>query len=76
MTARARLIILGRQGAGKGTQCTRLARRLGVPHLSTGDLFRAEVAAATPLGEKAETYLQHLIGRQTGDSVQFPYSQS
>lgn len=57
MGHRARLIVLGRQGAGKGTQCTRLARRLGVPHVSTGDLFRAEVAAGTPLGRKAGAYL-------------------
>ena len=57
MVHRARLIVLGRQGAGKGTQCTRLARRLGVPHVSTGDLFRAEVAAGTPLGRKADAYL-------------------
>ena len=55
---RARIIVLGRQGAGKGTQCSRLACRLGVPHISTGDLFRAEVAAATPLGRKAGGYLE------------------
>ncbi len=58
MGQRARLIVLGRQGAGKGTQCTRLARRLGVPHISTGDLFRAEVAAGTPLGRRAGEYLE------------------
>ncbi len=58
MAERARLIVLGRQGAGKGTQCTRLARRLQVPHVSTGDLFRAEVAAATALGKQAATYLE------------------
>lgn len=58
MGQRARLIVLGRQGAGKGTQCTRLARRLRVPHVSTGDLFRAEVAAGTPLGRRAATYLE------------------
>ena len=55
---RARIIVLGRQGAGKGTQCSRLARRLAVPHISTGDLFRAEVAAATPLGLRAGDYLE------------------
>ena len=38
----ARLIILGRQGAGKGTQCVRLSRHFVVPHISTGDLFRAQ----------------------------------
>lgn len=55
---RARIIVLGRQGAGKGTQCSRLERRLGVPHISTGDLFRAEVAAATPLGLRAGDYVE------------------
>lgn len=55
---RARVIVLGRQGAGKGTQCSRLARRLDVPHISTGDLFRAEVAAASPLGVRAGGYLE------------------
>ena len=58
MAERARIIVLGRQGAGKGTQCTRLARRLGVPHISTGDLFRAEVAAGTTMGREAAGYLE------------------
>ena len=52
-----RLIVLGRQGAGKGTQCARLATHLGVPHISTGDLFRAAIAAGTALGEQARTYV-------------------
>ena len=39
----ARLIILGRQGAGKGTQCVRLSRHFVVPHISTGDMLRAAV---------------------------------
>lgn len=58
MAERARIIVLGRQGAGKGTQCSRLARRLGVPHISTGDLFRAEVAAGSPVGREAAAYLE------------------
>jgi adenylate kinase len=53
----ARLIVLGRQGAGKGTQCARLASRLGVGHLSTGDLFRAEIAARTVLGRQLDRYV-------------------
>src|SRR3954449_4883892 len=53
----ARLIVLGRQGAGKGTQCARLASRLGIGHLSTGDLFRAEIAAGTPLGRQLDRYV-------------------
>jgi adenylate kinase len=51
------VIVLGRQGAGKGTQCARLATHLGVPHISTGDLFRAAIAADTPLGRQAQSYV-------------------
>jgi adenylate kinase len=54
----ARLIVLGRQGAGKGTQCARLASRLGIPHVSTGDLFRAEIAADTSLGRRLADYVE------------------
>jgi adenylate kinase len=43
----ARLVLLGKQGSGKGTQCVRLARHYVVPHISTGDLFRAAVKAGT-----------------------------
>lgn len=50
MTANPRLVLLGRQGSGKGTQSARIADHLGVPHLSTGELFRAAVAADTPVG--------------------------
>jgi adenylate kinase len=57
MADAARLIVLGRQGSGKGTQCERLSRHLGVPHVSTGDLLRAEVAADTSLGHKVSGYL-------------------
>lgn len=54
-----RVIVLGRQGAGKGTQCARLATRLGVPHISTGDLFRAAIADGTSLGRKAQRYVDN-----------------
>jgi adenylate kinase len=47
-----RLVIFGRQGAGKGTQALRLVEHYGVVHLSTGDMFRAAVAAGTELGQK------------------------
>lgn len=50
----ARLIILGRQGAGKGTQCTRLSHHYVVPHISTGDILRAAVREGTGLGIKAK----------------------
>jgi adenylate kinase len=50
----ARLIILGRQGAGKGTQCVRLSRHFVVPHISTGDMLRAAVRERTELGVMAK----------------------
>ena len=50
----ARLIILGRQGAGKGTQCVRLSRHFVVPHISTGDMLRSAVREGTPLGVEAK----------------------
>lgn len=53
MSAGARLVVLGRQGAGKGTQCLRLSRHYVVPHISTGDMLRAAVKAETDLGVKA-----------------------
>jgi adenylate kinase len=52
-----RLVILGRQGAGKGTQCVRLARHYIVPHISTGDMLRAAVKEGTDFGRKAQAYM-------------------
>ena len=52
-----RLIIMGPPGAGKGTQAAVLSEQLGVPHISTGDLFRANIGNATPLGQKAKSYM-------------------
>ena len=53
----ARLIIMGPQGAGKGTQAARLAERLGVPTISTGDMFRVHLAERTDLGQRAQRYM-------------------
>jgi adenylate kinase len=53
-----RVLVLGRPGSGKGTQCGRLARRLGVPHISTGDLFRETVARDTPLGRTVRGHME------------------
>jgi adenylate kinase len=53
----ARLLILGRQGAGKGTQCVRLSRHYVVPHISTGDMLRAAVREGSALGVEARRYM-------------------
>ncbi|MGA9595795.1 MAG: adenylate kinase [Acidimicrobiia bacterium] len=53
-----RLIFLGPQGSGKGTQASRLARLMGVPHISTGEMLRQAVADATELGKKADAIMQ------------------
>ncbi|MGF0309276.1 adenylate kinase [Rhodococcoides fascians A25f] len=52
-----RLVLLGPPGAGKGTQAVLLSEKLGVPHISTGDLFRANIGEKTPLGLEAKKYL-------------------
>ena len=52
-----RLVLLGKQGAGKGTQAARLADHYGVEHLSTGELFRASAAAGTAAGLEAKRYM-------------------
>jgi adenylate kinase len=52
-----RLVLVGPPGAGKGTQAERLAERLDVPHISTGDLFRANLKQQTQLGVEAKRYM-------------------
>jgi adenylate kinase len=52
-----RLLLLGPPGAGKGTQASILAAKFGVPSISTGDIFRANVNAGTPLGIKARAFM-------------------
>ncbi|HET7691313.1 MAG TPA: adenylate kinase [Nocardioidaceae bacterium] len=62
-----RLILMGPPGAGKGTQAARIADRYGVPAISTGDIFRANVAAGTELGATARTYMD--AGEYVPDEV-------
>ena len=52
-----RLVFLGAPGAGKGTQATRLAERLSVPHISTGDILRRSIQLGTPTGIEAKEYV-------------------
>ena len=63
----ARLVILGRQGAGKGTQCVRLSRHYVVPHISTGDMLRAAVREETELGKTAKEIMD--AGGLVGDDI-------
>jgi adenylate kinase len=53
-----RLVIFGRQGAGKGTQSARLAEHYGAPHISTGDMLREAAEAGTPIGLEARAYME------------------
>ena len=55
--ATLRLVILGRQGSGKGTQCARLMESFGPVHVSTGDMLRAAVATGTEFGRQAEAIM-------------------
>jgi adenylate kinase len=52
-----RVVLLGPPGAGKGTQAQKLAEKLGIPQISTGDLFRENITHGTPLGLEAKRYL-------------------
>ncbi len=52
-----RLVVFGRQGAGKGTQATRLASEYGIPHISTGDMLREAVKTGTEFGRAAKEYM-------------------
>jgi adenylate kinase len=74
-----RVILIGPPGVGKGTQAKFLTERLGVPHVSTGDLLRAAVKEGTPLGRKAKGYMEagqlvpdQLIGDLLGERLAQP----
>ncbi len=62
-----RLVIMGPPGAGKGTQADGISSRLGIPHISTGDIFRANVAQGTALGIEAKRYMD--AGEYVPDGV-------
>src|SRR5688500_2843944 len=62
-----RLILMGPPGAGKGTQAKVISARLGVPAISTGDIFRANVSQETPLGVEAKRYMD--AGEYVPDEV-------
>ena len=62
-----RLILVGPPGAGKGTQAVHLAAYFGIPHISTGDLFRANIKGETDLGKLAKSYMD--AGNLVPDSV-------
>ena len=67
MVPGARLVVLGKQGAGKGTQCVRLSHHYVVPHISTGDMLRAAVKQGTPLGRTARDLMDR--GELLGDDL-------
>jgi adenylate kinase len=62
-----RIVLMGPPGAGKGTQALLVSERLGIPHISTGDIFRANVKGGTPLGLEAQKYMD--AGEYVPDSV-------
>ncbi len=61
------ILLMGPPGAGKGTQATRLIEKYNIPQISTGDMFRAAMAAGTPLGLEAKKYIE--AGQLVPDSV-------
>jgi adenylate kinase len=64
------VLILGPQGAGKGTQAKRIAAEYAIPHIATGDLYRAEIAAGTELGRKVAPLLA--AGTLVPDEITIP----
>ncbi|MCX0245506.1 MULTISPECIES: adenylate kinase [Streptomyces] len=62
-----RIVLVGPPGAGKGTQAAYLAKNLSIPHISTGDLFRANISQGTDLGKRARAYMD--AGQLVPDEV-------
>jgi adenylate kinase len=62
-----RIVLVGPPGAGKGTQAAFLAKKLSIPHISTGDLFRANISQGTSLGKQAKSYMDE--GNLVPDAV-------
>jgi adenylate kinase len=67
MSVGVRMVILGKQGAGKGTQCVQLARHYVVPHISTGDMFRGAMKQGTEMGKLAKLFVDD--GKLVPDEV-------
>jgi adenylate kinase len=83
MPGRLNLVILGKQGAGKGTQCSRLSERYSIPHVSTGDMLRAAVQADSRIGREVASILDSgelvsdkLVIRLVADRFQQPDARS
>ncbi len=79
MTTRMILVVLGKQGAGKGTQCVRLAEKYQIPHVSTGDILRAAVKAGSAIGLEVKAVMDagqlvndDLIMRVVADRLNAP----
>jgi len=62
-----RIVLLGSPGSGKGTQASRIEKKFGIPHISTGDIFRDNISRNTPIGVEAKKYIEK--GLLVPDSV-------
>lgn len=71
MDMKARMVIVGPPGAGKGTQATTIAQAMGIPEISTGAIFRANIADGTELGKRAQGYIDagNLVPDEVTDAM-------
>lgn len=65
-----KIIMLGAPGAGKGTQADMICNKYNIPHISTGDIFRANIKNGTELGQKAKGYMD-AFARQNESTLSF-----